>query len=496
MSHLPLPQIPEGYEYVKEEESALEQIDILDKFEDLAADSETHVKPEYRHLKGASALDPHTGRMSLLTLQGRDQRPVIFDLLLLERAEWNRYPLYKLLKTRRRLIMHNGSFDGKFIKKHFGFIPLNIYCTLLMHKLIGNATGSKYAKLRGHGLADVLRDWFGVHIKGKGSEQVTDWYARPEAEDEAANAYWLQKLLYAANDVVYLHPLCDAMEKVICDPLPYSPIIEDSEPGGRGLGMSQLLPMEMRMASVGAEMEYNGLPASRELFRQMKLAIYNEETDEGLMVEAAVKLCKYFDLETCPTLWTDDEVPTEKSYRALNNPTQLKKLIAKHTGLELDSTQTQALERFIDLLDNVAQAGTTEFVDKDEEEQYRQILDYEQSVAIETSELAQTVVQYKQLSKLLSFDFEKYINPLTGCIHSRVDMLGAATGRSSSSALNLQNVPARTYLKVERPIEDPFPSSANYEHLNPDWEPPRDEIFDWRPSIRSPYERLNAISTC
>lgn len=487
----PLPKIPEGFVYVATEAEALTQIEYLSQYARLAFDTETYVKPEYRDIC-ESALDPHTSRISLLTLQPKEEPPVIFDLLFLERANWDRYPLYQLLFTRERLYAHNGSFDVKFIKRHFGDLLDNVYCTMLMSKLVANALGSKYGKLRGHALADVVRDLYGVHLEGKGSEQISDWYPRPDPEDTTSGAYqyWQQKLTYAAMDVVYLHDIAETYEQVICDPLPYSPLLdEESSHSGRGLGMAALLPMEMQMTRVAAEMEYNGLPVSREMFEDMKRALYDPDTDTGLMVEEAIKLCKYFDLELCPTLWADDDVPTDKSYKALNNPSSLKAMIAKKTGVELSTTQTAVLQRFVDLCELLG-ANSLEFVNEEEEELYSELRELELTEALEASELGRTVVAYKQYRKLYSFDFTKYINPLTGCIHSRVDMLGAATGRSSSSSPNLQNVPARTVVEVERPLGALYVSSADFSILEPDWSPPTDDpIFNRQCSYRTPYQK-------
>jgi len=461
--------------YVTERDEYCLFVDHLESFEELAGDSETYTLPQYRHLKGASALDPHTGRISVLTLQGRDDVPIVFDILLLERNGYNPQLMHDLLVSRKKLIFHNAQFDGKFLKRHYGIVPSNLWCTRLMAKLITNATGSKYGKLCGHTLADLCRDYLGINLVGKGAEQTTDWYARPDFTNRESEGYkyWVfDKLKYAANDVKYLFDLHDLFLKVIYDPLPYSPILADGVEGSHGLGMSATLPLEMKMAVVAAEMEYNGLPASREIFDQIQKSIQDPSTGEGALTTVASKLCVKFGLDTEPSFWGDTKLPTQRSYKALNNPQILKELINKQVGLELDNSQTQVLERFIDLTEEIAKEGATEFVDQDEEELYRQILDYSECEAVQASELAKLVIEYKQLRKLYSMDLRSHINPLTGCIHSRLDVLGAATGRSSSSGPNLQNVSARTYVEIEREREKLFPSSANYESLIPDWVPP------------------------
>ncbi|MDZ4182955.1 MAG: DNA polymerase, partial [Candidatus Cloacimonadaceae bacterium] len=67
----------------------------------------------------------------------------------------------------------------------------------------------------------------------------------------------------------------------------------------------------------------------------------------------------------------------------------------------------------------------------------------------EDYEIAEDLIQYRQLSKLESTyvsALPKLINPVTGRIHSSFNQTVASTGRLSSSNPNLQNIPVRTEL--------------------------------------------------
>jgi DNA polymerase-1 len=67
-------------------------------------------------------------------------------------------------------------------------------------------------------------------------------------------------------------------------------------------------------------------------------------------------------------------------------------------------------------------------------------------------EIADTIIQYRQLSKLQSTyvsALPKMINPTTNRIHSSFNQTVASTGRLSSSNPNLQNIPVRTPLGRE-----------------------------------------------
>jgi DNA polymerase I-like protein with 3'-5' exonuclease and polymerase domains len=69
-------------------------------------------------------------------------------------------------------------------------------------------------------------------------------------------------------------------------------------------------------------------------------------------------------------------------------------------------------------------------------------------------------MKYKRLEKQRSMMLSQYVNPVTGCIHSGMDQLGAATGRTSSSKPNAQQVSGRVKVLVSRPMDNLFPSSA------------------------------------
>jgi hypothetical protein len=448
--------------YLKEPEEYLRALSYLEPEPDPACDVETHVLQKWRG-RGGSALDPHTGRISLLTLKGRGTVPHIFDILELERRDYDRRPMYEYLRSRKKLLLFQSQFDLKFLFRHYGVFLRNAWDVRLMAKLIGNATGSKYARQMGHTLADVSRDWLDVHVFGKGSEQVSDWYPRPLTQE---------KLQYAASDVMYLHDLHDMMLPVIINPLPVSPLNPNgADDKNYGLGMARTLDLEMKMCSVAAEMEYNGLPVSAALLEDIQRAIKDEETLSGRLYEVASELCEILGLPTEPCLWTEDRIPSDAAFKTLNNPVKLKILINQHTRLNLDSSQTQLLTRLLDLLAQIEEKGEPDFVDDDEQAVYGTIANIEESVALAMSKTCSLIVEYKKLQKLYSMDLRSYVNPCTGCIHSHLDMLGAATGRSSGSNPNPQNISARTYIEIERPFNDLFPSSANYDQLLPDWNP-------------------------
>ncbi|MCW1402011.1 DNA polymerase I [Novosphingobium sp. MW5] len=80
-----------------------------------------------------------------------------------------------------------------------------------------------------------------------------------------------------------------------------------------------------------------------------------------------------------------------------------------------------------------------------------------ESLSGEGAEIASKVLEWRQLSKLRSTYTEALqaaINPRTGRVHTSYSLVGAQTGRLSSTEPNLQNIPIRT--EIGRQIRDAF----------------------------------------
>ena len=84
-----------------------------------------------------------------------------------------------------------------------------------------------------------------------------------------------------------------------------------------------------------------------------------------------------------------------------------------------------------------------------------------EGLAAQGVEMAGKVLEWRQLSKLRSTYTESLqaaINPTTGRVHTSYSLVGAQTGRLSSTEPNLQNIPIRT--EIGRQIRDCFVADA------------------------------------
>ena len=421
----------------------------------LALDTETYTRPEWEKVVGQDGrLSPHTGAIALLQLK-RDGQPVyVFDLVCLDAAQVDQAALVNLLQQTPILVAHNALFECKMLRGHFGFLARNLHCTMIMAQLVSNATGSKFGKNKGHGLAALCRDLLSIDIEGKGSLQLQQWYTHPKSR-RLDNPEWKAMLNYAAHDVEYLFPLHDLLMPTLCRPLPHSPItrtdVKDSE---YGLGMSTVLEVEFQAISLSAEMEFNGLPVSETVLTKFQQAC------EKRTLEPATAVCKSFNLELIPNpdfYATTLEVPHPDSLKVLNNPNKVKQKVNKLLGTQLDSAQTKLFERTIDVLEAYGKNSSIELAGDEEQVLYQELKLLDEAILLHGAEVLQNFLLYKKMAKQVSADLRTYINPKTGCIHAGYSQLGASTGRYASLRPNAQQISARLYATVELEVDTDNP---------------------------------------
>ncbi len=419
--------------------------------EPLALDTETMVRPEYEG-RGGSALDPHTGRVSLVIVQHLNQIPIIFDLVCLEVLGYDPEPLVKALDAAEYLLGANIKFDAKQLRGTLGYTPKKLRDVMLLGKLISNATGSKAGKAVGHSLGDLTREYLNVHLAGKGTLQKSTWATGVESRT-LTNEWWLEKLTYAANDVAYLFPLQTVMLPILQTPLPDSPLTKTGNTGAWGFGMTIAVQREFRLLPVTAEMEYNGLPVSKDFMTAFQEAVKDSLDSLGVYLSVELKL------DTPQKDWSGRLVPSLKALKVLRSASGLLDLIRKALDFQkIDNVQAAVLQRMLSILDALAATNTADdstpttgelFINEDEETLYSELTELEHCKLIAASPIVQAILDFKRLTKQDGMDLRKYINPATGRIHPSYSQIGAATGRFASSGPNAQQISNKTKVLLD-----------------------------------------------
>jgi ribonuclease D len=99
-------------------------------------------------------------------------------------------PLLAVL-ARREILLHGGDYDLRLLHRSQGFVPAEVFDTMLAARLLG---------LSEFGLNNLARRFLGVELE-KGPQRA-NWAKRPLTE---------RMMAYARNDAHYLQPLADQL---------------------------------------------------------------------------------------------------------------------------------------------------------------------------------------------------------------------------------------------------------------------------------------------
>jgi hypothetical protein len=444
--------------YVNDLDSFQEALGALQEPSRLAIDCETYTDLKYEnagHKADEMRTNPHTGKVSLLSIAKEKAAPYVFDIVCLEALKVDLTSLGNLLRSKEYLIAHNAKFEAKMLSRYFGWFS-NWHCTLVAAQLYANATGSKLWRTRGLGLDDLCRDWLNVVITGKGKEQITQWYSDPISRN-LNNAQWLTKLEYAATDVIYLFKLHDILSQLLNSPLPNSPLLNNGKGsefnGPYGLGMENTLVAENYLVYLVGQMETEGMPYSPLVERKFKLAVEKEHQRLGLLI------CKELGLATITDGLYGDDIPSVESATILNNPIKLCRLINEKTSLKLNNSQGAILRRSVEVLQELARAeeesrdALIEYIEG-EDSIYDELAHLSLEAKEQSFNILNLILDYKRLTKQKGMFLAPYVNKETGRVHSRFNALGAATGRFANSSPNIQQISGRLILDVQFTLEE------------------------------------------
>lgn len=147
--------------------------DGLDFGAEVAVDTET------------MGLSPVRDRLCLVQLSSGNGQAHLVQIAQGQKAAPN---LKKLMEDPKVLkIFHFARFDIASLKNGLGIQTAPIYCTKIASRLVRTFTDR-------HGLKDLVRDLLDVELKKE--QQSSDWGAKMLTQEQ---------MIYAANDVLYLH---------------------------------------------------------------------------------------------------------------------------------------------------------------------------------------------------------------------------------------------------------------------------------------------------
>jgi DNA polymerase-1 len=355
--------------YVDDPQEMYAAIEWLSKQTTLAIDTET------------TSLDPLRSKILLLQV-GTSSRQCVFDTARL--GDKNIKQILETINEPKIIkILHNSVFDYTHIKANFGVSLNNMKCTMLGEQLtiqgtkISASLDAVVKKYTGATLNKETRDTFHTHRYG---DPFTD-----------------EQILYSAEDVEYLIPVYNCINKILDD-----------------WGMTELYLLENEAASVLGDMTLNGI------YLDSKYWLPLEEKAKISLAAAKEKLDEHF--RDYINEHSEDDLFGSEHVINYNSPKQLLPRLREVTGVQLTKTDAKYLEYYKDKHEVIAD-----------------------------------LIAYRQEQKKISTygtAFLQNIHPADKRIHSKFRQLKAQTGRMSSDDPNMMNLPKDQSYRTPFRVQD------------------------------------------
>lgn len=339
----------------------------------------------------------------------------------------NEYPrsffiqLFENLKKCDRVIAHNAKFDASFLYAKYRLTLKNWFCTLLASQILDNRPDAP-----SHSLVSALDRYLGISLAETSYKKVMQRSFIGLKKDAQIS---MAQYKYAGDDTKYLKELSEIQIKK-AKRLRLDTIIREE---------NRLLPVIVKMEVEGCLIDVNNWRKEINGSWEGKVNELEQKLDSQLR-----KLSKEF-----PQL--RGKYTRQRKKQSL----QVLDLFGGHTvisntnegNINYDS-QSQILELF-----KVLNLSTPE-------NKYGKPSVDENSLKTYTNEnptspildFIETLLEYREFRKLISTYGETFLAKLDkrNCIHTHYTQCRTATGRLSSHAPNLQNIPSRGVGKVLR----------------------------------------------
>lgn len=429
---------------IKNYSSIAECVEFCQDKKKLGLDIETSKHPTLGQFETdvyKGGLDPYLSRVIMLQI-GDLERQYAIDVRDFSNEELK--PLIDLLHWNKNILFvgQNLKFEGKHLRHNYGIRLDQVYDTMLAEISLYNGVTSSLS------LAGLTEKYLGVKRKEtvlslfdtKGKIYTNDDYLvnNPDLEDKVVTPFDLEltaemdksirlQFVKMEDEPFTFEQLTYGVEDIIYPLL----IKQEQDKGHTLLGYQFHNPKNIKLESlytqVGADMEYNGLPFSREIWQEM------HDTNYKKYYERLDALNKYI-IENVPKFMT----PTLFGNECILDWKSPKSIISlfKHLGAcpQEKSKQTKKLE---DSVSSKAMLPTlsNEFKDYYGKDKWQPITDV-QSLILAYLLLRKTQMNITTYGK----DFLKYIHPITKRVHPNY-RLHLISGRTATTSPNLLAIP-------------------------------------------------------
>ena len=415
--------------YIASIESFMESIEAILKAEVLSLDIET------------TGLNPRKDSILLIQL-GSEDNNFIFDVAKLpkDRVEY----LVEVIKD-KLLVGFNLKFDIQFIKEKYGILFKNLYCNMLVEKIITAGLGNKYPSLE-----DVVNKYFDIEL----AKDV-----RESFHESFDGVITKEQINYAAQDVHYLLPLKNLQDEHI-----------------ELHSLEKVVSLEMRLLPVVSQMELNGVLLNidewnkltrhaKRFARRLKGIIDNTFRKElhryitstensALDVLEFFKVSRERDVEIA---WKEATGFEKRAYRKayaqmlseMFDLAEIDKIFFAH----FNPNSTNQKKKMLNWMGIVTDTIDQKVLKRD----------------FPTNRFVKTMIRYgEEYKKAYTYgdNMLEHIDPVSGRIHANANQLGATTGRFAYSGPNLQNqISDPKYRKCYIARDDKLLITADYSQI-------------------------------
>lgn len=348
-----------------------------------------------------TGLDPYS--MRLLLLQIADEQEVyVYDYTKLPLDSLQEFE--ELLTQQRTVkVLHNATFDLKVLF-HFGrYLLQNVHDTMVTESLLTAGLNERVS------LQATVKRRFDEDVDKTVRDGFTDGFT----------SLTQAQIDYAAADVVYLRRLY---------PLHLQLLTENE--------LLKVYSLEMRLVPVVAMMEYYGMPLNAAHLAQLEPVLQDviERADRALqdmVLQSGLAECVLVSREGVQVINTSSTKQMLRVFNALGIDTD--SLSARSlTEWDFRNRKTAPDYRLEDLVNDGDLLESVDAFGRYENQMLR---------------LYAYLVGAKKLHSTYVVGLQQMQNPVTKRVHCTFKQIGAATGRFSSSAPNLQNIPSDQKMK-------------------------------------------------
>ncbi len=400
-------------------------------FSYMAIDIETYSSDS---LEPNGALDCTLSVIRLISLMTETwECPYVIDVKLINNIPYCLKLLNAINKGHESnfiLIAQNASYEYTIIYHNFE-IKLNyIKDTLTALATLDVANGWKEGIRRGKSLDSIAWHFFGIELDK--TLQTSDWF----------NTLSMAQYEYSSFDV--------GAPQGIINPFTNEPLISIviefyilmQQVCRDELNMLSAFELDQACVPIVAEMEANGLPLNIELCKA------TSQTLNSIKEKSLQKLCTALGRRLQLDLYTGELIVPSDLQKLLNSNKKLLEILNVKLPKEQKLTDVQ-MTSLEELLKHLDEDNTEEDIDSIKTELLSETEDI-----WKTKELISDLLEYKKYFKV-GGEVNKYliaVRPKTSALHSKTNVVGAGTSRTSSGggnkSINLQSIP-NSYIKQD-----------------------------------------------